>query len=309
MNRPWYDIQLIGGEPTIHPHITDIISMFSERLGERINCFLITTNGSRNKVLYKKITEIAKRVCFQLNISIHTEYVKMDHILELTENLANDVNLDFELMVNPDKREMVYNIYETLLEYRKRYQFKLNVVMLRDGDRVDTRYTPEDFMWQKKAQKQFDDLAKSFSSKLPLRKKLKSQKLVLHDLEKNGELKTVKQGNRNLELIEGLLNFKGMYCISHASFLRIQADGRFRGMICNLDPFIGNIFEENALLPIRDKLIHAVKCTSPLCGCIGNDVIPKFASEKDAKKYVQFAKKRQAELFSEYDAARSFKII
>ena len=309
LNRPWYDMQFIGGEPTIHPYITDIISMFHESLGERINYFLITTNGSRNATLYKKITEIAKLVRFQLNISIHSEYVEMDHILELIKNLAGDVILQFELMVNPDKRERVHEFYETLLEYRKKYWFQMNVVMLRDGDRVDPRYTPEDFAWQKKAQKQFNDLAKSLSSKFPPRKKVKHPKSVIRDVMENGKIKTMKQGNRNLELIDGWLNLKGIYCISHANILRIQADGQFRGMICGDDPFIGNIFEENCFQNLHDKLIHAVRCTHNICGCIGNDTIPKFASEEEAKKYVEFAQKRQAELFAEYDAAHSLKTI
>lgn len=305
LNRPWYDLQFIGGEPTVYPHITELISMFQERLGERINCILITTNGSRNMKLYQKILEFAKLVRFQLNISIHTDHVDMPHILELIENLSKDTVLQFELMFNPDKREMVYEIYDTLCEYRKKYWFNMNVVMLRDGDRVDPRYTPEDFAWQKKAMKQFNELVKSVASDFPPRKKVKHPKTVFRDIEDNGKVKTVKAGNRNLELIDGLLQYKGMYCIAFANILRIQDDGRCRGIICGDDPFIGNIFEENFITNVRDKLVHAVRCTHNICGCIGNDSVPKFASEEDAKKYVEFAQKRQAELCAEYDATHS----
>ena len=300
LNRPWYELQLIGGEPTIHPYITDIISMFHENLGERLNHTLIITNGSRHTALYKKIAEIAKSIILQLNISIHTEYVEMDHILELIENLSRDVILQCELMVNPDKREMVYGIYETMCEYRKKYQFNMNVVMLRDGDRVDPRYTPEDFTWQKKAVKQFGELVKNVAPNFPPRRKVQHPKQVFRDIEENGKVKTVKAGNRNLDLTNGLLNFNGMYCIAHANVLRIQADGRFRGMICNDDPLIGNIFDENCFQTIGADLIHIIKCKHKLCGCIGNDTIPKFASEEEAKKYVEFAQKRQAALFDEY---------
>ena len=161
LNRPWYDIVFSGGEPTFHPHISELISMLHEKLGERLNKILIITNGSRNETLYKRLAEISKQINTTLNISIHTDHVEMEHILNLIENLSETVNMDFSLMFNPDKRDIVHYIFYTMLEQRKKSRFLMKVAMLRDGDQVDPRYTPEDFAWQKEANARFHELKKS----------------------------------------------------------------------------------------------------------------------------------------------------
>lgn len=309
LNRPWYEVTLTGGEPTIHPHIFDLLSMLHETLRERLNWILIITNGSRNKSLYEKMFDLAKSVKITMQISIHTDHVEMPHILELIENLSENVNMHFALMFNPAKREFVHEIYDTMFEYRKKYWFSMNVVTLRDGARVDPRYTPEDFAWQKKAVKQFNELTKSLASKFPARRKSKYSNPVICDIDDNGDIKTVNFGNRTLALADGLLKFKGMYCIAHAALIRIQDSGRCKGMVCGDDKIICNIYEKNCFQAVRDKLIHSVRCTKGICGCAANDPIPKFALEEDAKKYVEFAQKRQAELFDEYAAAQAMKTL
>lgn len=316
LNRPLYMLQLIGGEPTIHPHIVDIISTFHEKLGERLDSVQIVTNGSRNVNLYKKISELAKVINFQLNISLHTDHVEMPHILGLMENLSRNVNFRFHLMLNPAKRERAHEIYEAMCEYRKKFFFTMNIDILRAPpkyDSIDPRHTPEDFAWQKQATKQFNDLAKSSGCKPPVKKitpyTYAYSNPIIHDIEQDGKIKTVVAGNRSVELAEGLANFKEMYCIANSNVLRIDADGRFHGMICAADPYIGNIFEENVFSTLQDKLIHAVKCPYKNCGCIGNHIIPKFAAEEDSDKYIAFAKNKQAALFYEYLAEKSLKTL
>lgn len=244
LNRPWYDVKLGGCEPTIHPRIFDLIVMLHEKLKDRLNNITIITNGSRNMSFYEKIAAIAKEVDILLRISIHTEYVDMEHILELIENLSSNADLRFTLMFNPAKHEEVHLIYDILFEYRKRFWFTLNVVTLRDGDRVDPRYTSEDLAWQKKAVEQFEALERSVSSNFPVRKKSKHSTRIFHEAIDGGEIKIIESKNRTLDLAAGLLKFKGMYCIAHAALLRINEGGLCRGMVCSADPFICNIYEK-----------------------------------------------------------------
>lgn len=309
LNRPFYNIGFTGGEPTIHPHISDIISMLHEALGERLNSISITTNGSRNTALYEKLAVMAKFVHFKMDISIHTDHVEMEHILKLIEKLSSNVRMRFMLMFNPEKREMVYEIYETMFEYRKRFPFDMDIILLRDGARVDPRHTKEDFVWQKKASMRFAQLSKNVSSKFPVPKNAAHPIHIFHELEDNGERKVVPLINRTLNLNNGLLNFKGMYCIAYCTRLEIEENGLCRGMVCELDPSLCNIYDKDCFKAVQDNLIHAVKCRVRLCGCIANDRIPKFASEEDAKKFVEWAQKRQAELFAEYDATQAIKTI
>ena len=189
LNRPWYDVVFSGGEPTVHPHIFDLIEMLHKKLGQRLNRILIITNGSRNESLYGRIADTAKEVTIHLAISIHTDHVDMAHILELIENLSENINMNFSLMFNPAKREMVHEIYDTLYEYRKKFFFGMRVVTLRDGDQVDPRYTAEDFAWQKETADQFEALEQAVSSKFLARKKIEPSMKVFYETVDGSEKK------------------------------------------------------------------------------------------------------------------------
>ena len=309
MNRPLYWVVLGGGEPTTHPHLFDLIEMLHQKLGKRLNNVRIITNGSRNETFYEKLAELSKSLYFIMTISIHTDYVNLSnisHILELIENLSGNVTMDFSLMFNPDKRELVHEIYGIMYEYRKKYRFTMSIFTLRDGDSVDSRYTPEDFAWQKQAIKEFNDLARATADKIPMTKRLGKNwtelwGYIIRDVEEaNGEIKTVRAGNRSVELAAGLYKFRDMYCIASSSVLHIKPDGSCRGMVCSDDPLVYNLYEKNCFDSIRDKLIHPVKCKHNICGCGVNDKLPKFALEEAAKKFVEFAQGRQSALFDEY---------
>lgn len=297
LNRPWYNFTLSGGEPTIHPHLIDLIYLLHEKLGERLNNINIISNGSRNENVYKKLAEISKSISLNLHISIHTDHVDMAHILELIENLSNNVYIIFSLMFNPDKREEVYLIYDILCEYRKRFPFFVFVDMLRDEDHIDPRYTQEDFAWKEKTVEEFNALIENskptfMPSKLP-----KHFLRVFHDIELDGERMVIDTGNRTVNLANGLLKFTGMYCIAHTNILRIEEDGSCRGMVCGADPIICNIFEKGSLKAARQKLIHAIVCPMKICGCPSNDAIPKFSSRLEAARFIEVVDAKQQALF------------
>ena len=301
LNRPWYNVTLSGGEPTIHPHIFDLISMLHETLGERLNNILIITNGSRNGDLYKKIADIAKAINLRMNISIHTDHVDMNHILNLIEDLANDVRINFSLMFNPDKREQVHSIYATMFDYRKKFPFTMKVVPLRDGDKVDPRYTQEDLVWQQETVRQVEALVNDTASKFPKQRKPKHSFQIFHDIEYNGERGIVETKDRTANFTNGLLALKGMFCVAHTALLEIGEIGLCRGMVCGADPYICNVFEEGSLKAVRDNLIHAVQCPKNICGCSSNDPIPKFSSPEETLRFMQIVHAKQAALF---DAAK-----
>ena len=269
-------------------------------MGERLNQVLIITNGSRNKKLYKGLAELAKSINVEMNISIHTDHVDMNHILELIENLSADIRIHFSLMFNPDKRDFVHEIYDIMLEQRKKHWFNMRVAMLSEGANIDPRYTPEDFTWQKAANEGFRNLVKSVNLSQPQRKRAYRGLQLFTDIEDNGEKKTLTNVDYNQKYVNGMVLFKGMYCVACVYLLSIWPNGWGNGMVCNDDRVWHNIYSKNCFQPVLNKLIHAVKCTKSNCTCSANYPIPKFASEEEANKYVEFAQKRQTQLFDEY---------
>lgn len=297
MNRPWYEVVFAGGEPTIHPHLSDAIQLLHENLRERLNHVTIITNGSRNKTFYQNIAEFSKFMSIDMLISIHTDHVEMEHICDLIKNLSNKVNIRFALMFNPAKRERVFSIYETLLEYRKKFPFTMGIPLLREDDHIDPRYIKKDIEWQEFAVKKFNELVKQVPLNFSPTVKRKHNSHLFYDIEYNGKRVVIEEYDHNLKLTNGLLNFKGMFCTAHTAILRIDANGLCRGMVCGADPFICNIFQENSLLANRDKLMHIIQCPYEMCGCSTNDPIPKFSSLYEASHFIKIAKEKQNILF------------
>ena len=301
LNRPWYNVSLSGGEPTIHPHLIDLIYLLHEKLQERLNNILIISNGSRNESLYKKLAEISKSINLNLLISIHTDHVDMAHVLELIENLSRNIKIYFVLMFNPDKREEVHLIYDIMCEYRKNFPFNMGIDILRDGDHIDSRHTQEDFAWHKFATEKFTALADSLASKFPPQKKSKHNFRMFHDLEIDGKRQIIETTDYKSNLPQGLAKFTDMYCIAHTTVLKIEPDGFCCGMACIADPFICNIYEEGSLKAARKDLIHAIVCPCDVCGCISNYYIPKFTSRLEAARFIETVDAKQQALF---DAAQ-----
>lgn len=308
LNRPWYDVSFSGGEPTLHPHFFDLINLLQENLKDRLNSLTIISNGSRNLSFYEKIADVAKSINVKLTISIHTDHVDMEHIIELIENLSKHLNFTLALMFNPARREEVHLIYDILFELRKKYPFNINISLLRDDDHVDPRYTQEDFNWRKENMVKFQALEHVLSSKFPPKQETGHSLRTFYDIEVDGERKTFERDYndllvRGLCYTNGLLSFTGMWCVANSAVLNIFDNGLCRGMVCDADPFICNIYEKNAFKDVRDYLIHAVQCSFQMCGCAFNDLCPKFSSQVEAVRFIEVARAKQKALFAEYDAA------
>lgn len=302
LNRPWYDVFFVGGEPTIHPHLTDVIFMLHETLKERLDNVTIITNGSRNKTFYTKIAQIAKVANISLLISIHTEYVNMSHILELIELLSRDVDLRFALMFNPAKREEVRLIFDILFEYRKMFPFHLNIDMIfLLGGSFDPRYTQEDFNWREAATAKFRDLEDAVASKIPNIDKSKHSHRYFYDVEQDNERKVIEDNDTASIHQNGLCEFAEMYCLANTSVLNIQEDGLCNGMVCNFDPILCNIYEENVFAQpdVLDAMFHAVKCPSKICSCIVNNRIPKFSSYEETVRFIGIFREKQLTLLKQ----------
>lgn len=302
LNRPWYNIVLVGGEPTVHPHILDAVRMLHETLQERLNNICFITNGSRNNELYRKLAEMAKSVSLTLLISIHTDHVDMAHILELIEKLSHNIAIHFALMFNPAKREEVQLIYDILYEYRKNFPFSMSIDMIFTQDvHFDSRYTKEDFSWQRSATEKFNALENSSAITFTPAKEAIHSSRNFYDLELDGKRKIVENVERVSSYKNELRNFSGMYCIANTAVIEVEEDGLCRGMICGAAPYICNIFEEGLLKAARADLIHAVICPFATCGCITNERIPKFASRLEAARFIEIFDAKQQALF---DAAQ-----
>jgi organic radical activating enzyme len=138
------NVQLSGGEPTLHPMITFI----TQRLKEHNGYIGITTNGSKSIEFWKQILPIGN-----VTISLHPEYTKIDKINKLSRVIVDSgTKIDYNLSGDPKNWDRVMDLYDQLDDEFKPFVNPkvLNHIDL-DGsiDRRNYEYEPYQEEWMR----------------------------------------------------------------------------------------------------------------------------------------------------------------
>lgn len=298
-NRPSYQVALLGGEPTTHPHLAEIITLLHKYLGDRLESLVIVSNGSLNEKQMESIIKEGEQHLIKMIFSVHLEFMRIERVVELVKRLSNHVQLHVNLMLHPELFAKAQTMAETLCELRKGYPFFFKIVMLRippKFDKIDPRYTQEHYDWAENATRKFENVAlegvewtKCYSN-LPEWEFLVEKRVgsVVETYEKTHRLR-LKELTGNI--------FTGLTCCAGTNVAQIKVDGNVRGMVCPLDRPTCNIFEENPF--VKDNWMHGVFCKRAMCGCDVNYRIPKFKSPAAAQKFIAEKKLEQKKLMSE----------
>ncbi|MBD5647812.1 MAG: radical SAM protein [Desulfovibrio sp.] len=296
LNRDTVRFTFGGGEPTTHPGLGELIEHIHHSFANRLQSVLVISNGSRNPKLYDRLVENEEIDRLRFNISLHTEFMELDHITSLIECLSHKALLSLNLMFHPLKRDFVRAVHQKLCELRLAYPFTLHVIFLLRKPRFDTmdeRYLLQDFEWQKQATEEFGRAAQNGPDMTFLTQRGYSGDLFWNYADPARPYQKMAGKDRDTLLAEGNFNFKGMHCIHGSSLLCIGPDGTASGARCPEARKTYNIFQENPFTH-RD-FIRPVRCSSANCGCATNDQLPKFASEEEAHDFAEMYRFRQAE--------------
>ena len=299
-NRPSYLVTLIGGEPTSHPHLAEIVLLLCRNLGDRLQELMIVTNGTFKEQQIDEILKITESECrlLKLVVSIHLEYAKIDKVADLAKRLSGRCCLEFRLMYHPDMTVKAADMANTLCALRKMYPFGMEVTKLRippSFDEYDSRYTQEHFDQIKEIKERFEE-AETTGPEW-------QNTLQFYRVErKNG--KRIKRYERvSPSQLESLTQyvFTGMICCSGTHVLRINTDGGVKGKLCELVREGINIFKENPFE--REDWMKAVSCKCIKCGCCENWRIPKFNSHVEAERFIEQLRLEQKKLMTENQEA------
>jgi pyruvate-formate lyase-activating enzyme len=297
-NRPSYQINLMGGEPTSHPHLDEIINLLCQYLGNRLEVLQITTNGSFSESQMKAILKAGEQVNVQLSISVHLEYMNVERVVEMVKRYSSRTRLEIALMFHPELIDKVMSMADALCDLRREYSFWMYPSLLREGpqfNQFDSRYTQEHFNIAERIKKKFSKV----NSEGPQRPENQQEILGWKFMVKR-EVRGVTENHEQISLSElkDLTgnSFKGMTCIAGTNCAKIGVDGSVKGIICGLDRPTCNIFEENPFL--REDWIHGVFCTQTMCGCNVNYRIPKFKSPAAAQRFIAEKRLEQKKLMS-----------
>ncbi len=299
-NRPSYQVNLIGGEPTTHPHLDEIIMLLCQYLGDRLEMLQITTNGSFSENQMKAILMAGELANVNLTISVHLEYLNVEHVVELVKRYSSRTRLQIALMFHPELVDKAMSVVDALCDLRRDYPFNMFVTMLREPpkfDKYDSRYTQEHFKCAEKIRERFGIADAEGSKRLKNQHKNIGWEFIV-ERDVNGFVDNYERILRSeLENLTGR-HFTGMTCCAGTNIVKIGTDGRVRGLICSLDRPVLNIFEENPFL--HEDWIHSVICTKTMCGCGVDFRVPKFRSPTDAQKFIEKKRLEQKKLMNEY---------
>lgn len=296
LNRDTVRFTFSGGEPTAHPDLGKLIEYIHQIFAKRLQSVLVISNGSRNPQFYDRLVEDENIDRVRFNISLHTEFMDLEHITSLVERLSHKAPFCLNLMFHPLKKDFVRKVHQELCQLRSSYPFGLGVVLLRRPPRfdiLDERYAAPDFEWQKQAAEEFGKAALAGPPMTQLPQRGYSGELFWNYTDPARPYKKMEGKDRTTLFTEGAFNFKGMYCIHGCSLLCINPDGSSSGARCSQARISSNIFLEN---PYKDKnFMCPVRCSAANCGCSTNDSLLKFASEEEAHDFVEMYAFRQAE--------------
>jgi sulfatase maturation enzyme AslB (radical SAM superfamily) len=114
---PKFQIDLVGGEPTLHPDIKTIVYNILEL--PNLDSLILTTNLSKPLSFFTDFPSVKK---FIINISYHDLYAN-EHTLEKIINLNNTHNINVQIMLtdDPDFVCRVENIVKVFEQHNIRY--------------------------------------------------------------------------------------------------------------------------------------------------------------------------------------------
>ena len=298
-NRPSYQVSLLGGEPTSHPYLPEIISRLAESLGSRLEKISIITNGSFNENVMDSVLSAATTTCIEIKVSMHYEFLKMEKIKYLIESLSNDANLVFLVMLHPGLFDTVSAAVDELCALRKDYPFDISIELIRNPDKnshIAEQYTGDHYKWMEEAKAKFDEAVHNSTAIGPIiPREAGWEFLVERD---DGRKTFIEEGISTDELVNQTgCHFTGMTCCVGTSVVDIKPDGTTKGLVCGLAKDRFNIYAEN---PFRkDGIIKTVLCTKERCNCNIDWRTPKFLSKSDAEEFIQLCEERQQKLIDE----------
>lgn len=147
-NRKTIKMIFTGGEPTLHPNLSDFMVKAEERFGDKLSIQL-NTNLSNSMKVYDKLPEFS----IEVNASFHSDFVRdrekwFEKALSLNEDNLVRVNLMLEKHNNRLMKEL-YNKYSDRLNISVRPIFEF-----RDTEECEAH------RWFKKDHESHQDLSK-----------------------------------------------------------------------------------------------------------------------------------------------------
>jgi len=136
-----FKIEILGGEPTLHPNLRDIILDLSHNR----RCIEININTNFTKPV-DYFAELVQGAASQIRVlvSLHVEYVTcIDTLLNKLQQLAKLHGIEAHLNINLHKDKKYIETYKTCLSFCKVNGISVGVNYLNSTDNYESKYSEE----------------------------------------------------------------------------------------------------------------------------------------------------------------------
>ncbi len=136
--KNWGIIQLVGGEPTIHPRVVEVVKV----IVETGNKFQICTNFSRNIEFFLDLIKATGENFYRMQISFHPSQIKdIDEFIDKTIAFNNAKNKDTKLIISAVLTEQDFEKIKYLDEKLNSYNLTLDLQHQRTEDGFYIQYS------------------------------------------------------------------------------------------------------------------------------------------------------------------------
>ena len=245
------DIFIVGGEPTVWKELPILCKFLKDNFGSTIE---ISSNGSRSLEWWKENARYFDHV----GISVHREFAKLDHIIEVCNILyENNVLVSADVLMDPDAYEQCVDIVEYLKKFAAHKWPIIAKVVHFNGLH---RYTDQQLEYFDESIKQYPPLDWYHS----VSHKERREVTITYD---NNEVVTT---NSDSWLTRNNLNyFKDWECNIGVDFIKIFPNGNITGN-CQQTLYNDSTIHNFNHVDFRKTFmptIGPVICTKQVCGC------------------------------------------
>lgn len=235
-------ISLTGGEPTVHPHIEELLEYFKFKGISWVN---LTTNGTRPSRWYLQNEFFFNHLIFSL------------HFEENWQRVVKNINEFYD----ETERDFFVNVMA-----HHNYMKEVRDVV-KSFDEKGIKYTIRRIRWTEGDHNVFDDLKYEGAD---------LQWILDHEatVKPNVKIDNIKLMHANDVIKQHLNQYKGWECNAGLESLMINWDGKVHRATCRVGSSLGNIYNGTFIVP-TDPII----CTRDWCTCAADIPLTKVNPE------------------------------
>lgn len=265
-------IELIGGEVTLWPHLSE----FARWIKTNFNVIImLTTNGSRTLRWWKDNAKYFDNI----QLSLHPGEGNVHHIIDVADFVFDNTDNHVAINVLMDPTEWSKSIQNVEILKARPTEWAVKLKMIMQEKVIDPRYTQEQIRY-------LETRTVKMPSPAHIKKVLDRE--IYQDKVSTAVVKLEDGSVERLDIHKlwehNNHNFTGWNCNLGIDRITIQGGGNIQGSCGAMNLFdhyrVFNIFDTEFVNEFSKEIIGTTTCRQPFCGCTSDVVLSKTKNQK-----------------------------